>query len=175
MAGSKKFEGQANRISDYISQLFSRSMRAAILEGLEVAVKTTKQDSSNAAAHWLIGARGTKPGNRRLGKVKDMRGTLGIRGPRRSPIYPVGYQGDEGANEGSTLKFVRDREMKDVLDKMISGRSPEFRFYLYNAVGGTSNYNDNANIQDAGEAGVAAVVASAERRIDAGNKRKATL
>lgn len=175
MAGEKKFEGQADRISDYLGQLLSRSIRRALLRGLETAVKETHHDSSNAAAHWMIGGRGTKPGNRRLGKVKDMRGTLGVRGERRAPTPPVGYQGDEGQNETETLRFVRERELKEVLDKLISGRNPEFRFYFYNAVGGTSAYNHSANIQDAGAAAVAATIKHAEDQIAAGNKRKVSL
>ncbi|MCY1362839.1 hypothetical protein D9M71_494100 [compost metagenome] len=178
MSDSRRFEAYGEQVGDYVGQLFTRAIQGALLDGLEMAVKATFHDSSNAAAHWMLaGADGNKsrPWQRKLGRITDMRGTLGIRGPARSPVFPVGYQGDEGINEGDTVKFVRQRELAEVIHKLVTGRKPEFRFYLFNAVGGDENYAGNANIEQAGQAGLDRILASATRRIAAGQTRKVPL
>ena len=173
MAGEKKFQAEGERLGQYVGQLFNRAIRSALLEGLQAAVKSTKHDSSNAAAHWMLaGADGGKsrPWQRRLGTIQDMRGTKS-----RSPTPPVGYKGDGGSNSAETVRFVRERELKEVLDKLVKGHNPEFRFYFYNAVGGDDKYSANASIETAGGEAVNRTLLAAARRIIAGNTRKVPL
>lgn len=172
MAGSKKFTTQANQMADFVGQLFNRAIRSALLEGLEAAVRATKHDSSNAAAHWMLAGEGkSRPWQRRMGKVRDLRGTRS----GRAPTPPVGYRRDEGANLPATVRFVRERELKEVLEDLVAGRRPEFRFYFYNAVGGEDEYAGNAAIEDAGAEAVKRTIAAASRRIIAGNTRQRAL
>lgn len=174
MADNRKIGAQTDAISYHLSQLFTRAIKQALLDGLAVAVNETHHDSSNAAAHWMIGARAnggnTRPASRQLGKLKDLRGTN-----TQAPVYPVGYRGDGGSNKAQTLKEVRARELHEVLEDLLTGRRPETRFYFYNAAGGDDEYSDNAYIRYAGEQAVAATIASAERRIAAGATRKVPL
>ena len=169
MAGSKKFSDEANRMADFVGQLFNRAIRSALLEGLEAAVRATKHDSSNAAAHWMLaGESKSRPWQRRLGKIRDLRGTKS----GRAATPPVGFRRDDGKNLPATVRFVRERELKEVLDALVEGHHPEFRFYFYNAVGADENYSTNANIDEAGKEAVKRVLAAAARRIIAGNTRK---
>ncbi|MBU0860281.1 MAG: hypothetical protein KJ667_10125, partial [Alphaproteobacteria bacterium] len=113
MAGDKRFSGQANQLADAVGQLFNRAIRSALLEGLEMAIRSTKHDSSNAAAHWMLaGESKSRPWQRRLGKIRDLRGTKG----GRAPVAPVGFRRDGGKNLPATVRFVRERELKEVLD-----------------------------------------------------------
>lgn len=172
MAGDKRFSGQANQLADAVGQLFNRAIRSALLEGLEMAIRSTKHDSSNAAAHWMLaGESKSRPWQRRLGRIRDLRGTKG----GRAPIPPVGFRRDGGKNLPATVRFVRERELKEVLDDLVSGRRPEFRFYFYNAVGADEGYSTNANIAEAGKEAVNRTIAAAARRIIAGNTRKVPL
>ena len=168
-----KFKDEMGKLADGMAQLFSRSIKAGMLKGLEAAVRATKHDSSQAAAHWMIAGedgRTSRPASRFLGKLQYLRGNK-----LRAPIAPAGYRGDSGKNTARTVTFVRQRELDEVLNKLVSGRHPEFRFYLYNAVGEVEKYNKNAGIDAAGEAGIQAAVAAAEAVIKVENTRKVSL
>lgn len=167
MAG--KFRTMTDNFSLELNALFSRSIRRALLAGLTIAVQTTKHDSSNAAAHWLIAAKGkSRPGARTWGKLRDLRGTA-----KKSATAPVGKRRDAGKNAALTQRFVRDRELREVIEKMVAGRTPETVFYFYNAVPVDSEYERNANIDDAGRAAVQEVQRQFTNAIEAGNVRKA--
>jgi len=173
MAKSTQFQDQMQAMSDSLSQLFVRSIKTAMIRGLDVAVEETKQDSSNAAAHWMIAGTDSstsRPWSRKLGKIQDMRGTS-----TRAPLYPVGYRRDQRGSSPETVKFVHQRELAEVLNKLVAGRSPEFKFYFYNAVGDNPEYAGNANLEAAGTAAAARVVEEANKLITAGNTRKVTL
>lgn len=167
MAG--KFRVMADNFALELEALFSRSIRRALLAGLVVAVQTTKHDSSNAAAHWLIAAKGkSQPTRRTWGKLRDLRGTS-----KRTAIAPVGKRRDGGKNAALTQRFVRGRELREVIEKMVAGRTPETVFYFYNAVPAGSEYEHNANITDAGMAAVQEVVRQFDNAMQTGNVRKA--
>ena len=167
MAG--KFRTMTDNISLELNALFSRSIRRALLAGLTIAVQTTKHDSSNAAAHWLIAVKGkSRPTGRTWGKLRDLRGTS-----KKSATAPVGKRRDAGKNAARTQSFVRDRELRKVIEKMVVGRTPETVFYFYNAVPVDSEYERNANIDDAGSAAVQEVQRQFTNAIEAGNVRKA--
>lgn len=169
MAG--KFSKQAEQFNLDLGLLFSRSIRMALLAGLVMAVRTTKHDSSNAAAHWLLAARSSRsrPGQRKWGKLRDLRERAGISNP------PVGKRDSKGKNAALTERFVRDRELKEVLDKLVSGRRPETVFYFFNAIPADWHYGENANIEEAGAAAMAEVRRVFDMRIAAGQARKKPL
>lgn len=169
------FTKEADQFNEALGQLFNRAIRSALLAGLLAATKFTRHDSSNAAVHWMLaGADGRKsrPWQRKLGRIQDLRGTKGVRGPAREPVPPVGYRDDEGKNASAASAFVRDRETQEVLDRLVVGRSAETRFYFYSAVGEDEEYAENAQISEAGEAAVARTLEVAERHIAAGNVRR---
>lgn len=163
-----KFAVMADEVSLDLSALFSRAIRRALLAGLVIAVQTTKQDSSNAAAHWLVAARGkSRPGARTWGKLRDLRGTS-----TRAPTIPVGRRRDAGKNAALTQRFVRDRELREVIEKLVAGRAPETVFYFYNAIEPDSEYGHNANIEMAASAAKEEVVRQFENAMAAGQVRK---
>lgn len=163
-----KFAKMADGVNLDLAALFSRSIRRALLAGLVIAVQTTVHDSSNAAAHWLLAARGkSRPGARTWGKLRDLRGTS-----KKAATTPVGKRRDSGKNAALTQRFVRDRELREVVEKLVAGRSPETVFYFYNAVEPDSEYGRNANIQQAAAAAREEVSRQFENAMAAGQVRK---
>jgi hypothetical protein len=163
-----KFAKQAEQLTLDLSALFSRSIRRALLAGLNMAVHTTKHDSSNAAAHWLIASKNrSRPGSRTWGKLRDLRATS-----TRPATPPVGKRRSYGINQIATERFVRDRELRQVVDMFVVGRSPETIFYFYNAIEPNSEYGQNAEIDAAAEAAVQEVARQFQNAIAAGQVRK---
>lgn len=173
MATNRTGSAEAARMSEYVGQLFSRAIRTALLKGLDAAVRATKHDSSQAAAHWMLAGsdgKNSRPWQRKMGKLQYIRGSGG-----RVPIAPAGYRGDHGANEEAAVKFVHQRELTEVITQLVSGRRPEFRFYFYNAAGGVDAYNARANIENAGNEAVRVVIEEATKQILVANTRKIPL
>ncbi len=167
VAKNRQFEDQAIAIGNYLSQLFVRSIRAAALRGLEAAVATTKHDSSQAAMHWMIAgmdAKTSRPWQRKFGKLQYVKGQA-----------PVGVRGAMGAQRDAVMKAVKDRELTEVLEKLVAGRKPQFQLYFYNAVGDVEAYSDRALIDRAGLAAIAETVRYAEAQFTAANTRKVAL
>ncbi|QYW06470.1 hypothetical protein uan_058 [Pseudomonas phage UAntarctica] len=163
-----KFSAQADRVMVDVSALFNRSIRQALLAGLAMALGVTKQDSSNAAVHWLLAAKSrSRPAARRYGQLRDLRGTS-----TRPGVAPVGKRRDGGVHAAAAMKFVRERELREVVDKLVAGRSPETVFYFYNAIEPGTQYGENANIEAAGEAAAQEVLRIFENRIASGQVRK---
>jgi hypothetical protein len=166
MAG--KFAKAADRFSTDLGELFNRSIRQALLSGLAIAIRTTIHDSSNAAVHWQLAAKGrSRPASRRFGKLRDLRGTNS-----RPGVPPVGRRGDHGINAAGTERFVREREIKEVIDKLIVGRRPATVFYFHHPLEEDWRYAQNANIQEAGQAAIAETSRVLQNRIAAGQARK---
>lgn len=168
MAG--KFKKLTDTMAMDISALFNRAIRQALIAGVAMAVARTKQDSSNAAAHWMLASKTGKtarPESRRFGKLRDLRGNKS-----RPGIHPVGRRGDNRANSGTVLKYVREKELREVVDRLVTGRDPETVFYLFNAVGNVERYAANAEIAAAGEAAMQEIKRIFEMRVAAGNVRK---
>lgn len=168
MAAGGKFKRQADLYGMDLKELFNRSIRQALIAGITAAITATKQDSSNAAAHWMLAsAKSSRPGSRKFGKLRDLRGTK-----LTAPTHPVGYKGDGGKNASEVLKFVRDKEIREVVDKLVSGRDPDTVFYLFNAIQEGTVYGTHANIDAAGQEGLNAIKRIFDKRIEAGNVRK---
>lgn len=166
MAG--KFRTMTDNFTLELNAMYSRAIRQALLAGLVMAVQRTKQDSSNAAAHWLIAVKGkSRPGGRTWGKLRDLRGTA-----NKASVAPVGKRRDGGKNAALAQRFVRDRELREVVEKLVAGRSPETAFYFYNAVPAGSAYEDDAQIAEAGLAAVQEVARRLTNAITTGNIRK---
>lgn len=164
----KKFARMADQVSLDIGALFNRAIRQALLAGLVMAVQNTKQDSSNAAAHWMIAAEGrSRPTTRRFGRLRDLRESA-----TRPATPPVGRRGDGGRNAAMTQRFVRDKELREVIEKMVAGRDPAKIFYFFNALDPTWRYGENANIDGAAKSAVEEVKRIFENRMAAGQVRK---
>lgn len=167
MAKAGKFAKQVDAYTADLKELFGRAIRQALMAGLVAAVKATEHDSSNAAAHWMIGSRTSPPGRRKFGKLRDLRGTH-----ERPATPPVGKRRTYGAQKSATLKFVRERELQQVVDKLVQGRNPETLFYFFNAVAEGSDYGQNAKIEEAAMQAMQAVRRIFDKRIEAGKVRK---
>ena len=166
MAG--KFSTATEQFNIDLGALFNRAIRMALLAGLAMAVRTTKHDSSNAAVHWLVAARGkSRPGGRRYGKLRDLRGTA-----TRPGVPPVGKRRDGGKNAALAERFVRNRELSEVIEKLVSGRRPETLFYFYHPLEPGEEYTDNALIEEAGKAALAETLRVMQNRMAAGQARK---
>lgn len=176
---SGKFQKQFANATGDISAMFNRSIRAALTAGIVAAVRETNHDSSNAGFHWMVAERSrSRPGNRALGTVKDLRATKGVRGPARPGVPPVGFQGDRGTNFNRTINAVRSRERAEVIDKVVTGRNVSGNYYFYHGLAnGKSNvekpdeYYDRANIEAAGNAAVKAVMERFFQEVARGNVR----
>lgn len=165
---AKKFARMADQVSLDIGALFNRAIRQALLAGLVMAVHNTKQDSSNAAVHWMIAAEGrSRPTTRRFGRLRDLRETAS-----KPATPPVGKRGDGGRNAAMTQRFVRDKELREVIEKMVAGRDPAKVFYFFNALDPNWRYGENANIAAAGKSAVEEVRRIFENRMAAGQVRK---
>lgn len=165
MAG--KFEKQFTQFAVELEQLYSRAIRRALLAGLYTALDVTKHDSSNAAVHWLLVAKmRSRPTTRRFGKLKDLRQT-----GTRAATPPVGKRGSMGAQKSRTITFVRDKELREVVDKFVSGRAPETKFALYTSIDPESEYGINANISEAGQAALATIKEIFDEQVKKGKVR----
>ena len=163
-----KFADQAKELSVDVGALFSRAIRQAVMAGLVMAVQVTKHDSSNAAVHWQIAAKGrSRPAARRYGTLRDLRETS-----TRPGVPPVGRRRDAGKNAALTQRFVRDKELREVVEKLVAGRNPATVFYFFNAIDPETEYGHNANIEAAGLAAVEEVRRIFENRMAAGQVRK---
>lgn len=163
-----KFARLANQVSVDVGALFNRAIRQALLAGLTMAVSTTKQDSSNAAVHWMIAAEGrSRPASRKFGRLRDLRESA-----TRPANPPVGKRGDMGKNAAMTLRFVRDKELREVVEKLVAGRDPSTVFYFFNALDPNWRYGENANIDGAAKSAVQEVKRIFENRMAAGQVRK---
>lgn len=166
MAG--KFAKATAQFSADLGELFNRGIRQALLSGLAEAIRQTIHDSSNAAVHWQLAARGySRPGARRFGKLRDLRGNQ-----TRPGVPPVGRRGDHGINASATERFVRERELKEVIDKLVAGRRPATIFYFHHPLEPGWNYAENARIEEAGKAALARTIQVLQNRIAAGQARK---
>lgn len=164
---AKKFSKMAADYNVNLGALFNRAIRQALLAGLAMAVSSTKQDSSNAAAHWIIAAKSISQGGRKWRQLRDLRETS-----VRPRTEPVGRRRDGGKNAALTLRFVRDRELRDVIEKLVAGRRPATQFYFYNAVDLASEYGANAHIEHAAEQAIQETQRVFQNRIAAGQARK---
>lgn len=166
MAG--KFAKAADKFSVDLGELFNRGIRQALLAGLSEVQRQTKQDSSNAAVHWQLAAKGrSRPASRRFGKLRDLRGNKS-----RPGVPPVGRRGDNGINAGATERFVREREIKEVIEKLVAGRRPATVFYFHHPLQPGWRYFENAHIETAGQAALARTIQVLQNRIAAGQARK---
>lgn len=177
-----KFSKQAAKFEVDLGALFNRAIRQALLSGLAMAVRTThstdaksknkgSQDSSNSAAHWTIKAKGvTRTSGRAWTRLRDLRHTS-----TRARTGSIGRRRDKGINKDATISFVRDREMRDVVEKFVSGRSPTTVFSFFNPIDESSEYGERLNLSEAGQAAVEEVHRIFRNRINAGQARKRRL
>lgn len=163
----RKFAAQADQLAETITQLFVASIRKGITDGLRMAVQTTRHDSSNAAAHWMVGFGSQNIYGRKYGKLSDLR-----RG--KDPL--VGSKGDKRTDRGMTAdvnKAIVAREVETAIEKYARGQKPELSYYYYNAAASNDRYATNAKIKEAGKQAVAESVASFNREISLpGNIRR---
>ena len=193
-----KFSIAAADVNSTIKRVYVAALRQGLADGFEEVVHTTKQDSSNAVVHWMLGATdGSNSANRALAAPTDLRGFMGARTRtlsngkisyggariRRAPKHPwVGYRYDErSAKQPGVAIAVADkvlaREAKLAIDKYARGQLPATDFYFYNVFLDESGQDkghiaENARLKEAGEAGLRRAVASFEREISLGNELK---
>lgn len=195
-----KFREQADDMNFSLSMLQNSAIKKAMAAGVRAAVITdtggpsTVQDSSNAAVHWVVVPdKGTPRAPWKT--MRDLRARLG-RGKKRKGKRPpkVAVVGHRGSNHGNgrgtdaralaaVAKYLAARERREVLDRVVVGRlDPVRKFYFYNAIesgvfgkkgedGAYDDYAENANLEAAGNAAVAAALKAAEEAFVAGFAR----
>lgn len=162
------------KLCEDLTELTNKAIKDALKAGLETAVLATHQDSSNAAAHWIIVPIGERPrspwftardlragGNAKRRKVikhrlfkKDSEGVVGSVGEDRTYSKPEMTK--------KVASYVKEREVREVLDRVLVGRKTAVRKYmLYNAIlennlgktidGNSEAYARNANLTEAGK------------------------
>ena len=181
---AKKWATAAQRFEEDLGQLFNRAIRTALAKGLAMAVLKTvssgagidktgagKHDSSNAAAHWTIKAKGKqRTAGRAWTRLRDLRYT---KDRKRTP--PIGKRRDRGKNRLATVAFVRRREQQDVIDKFVLGRSPSTVFTFFNPIEDGTDYAKYVELTKAGEEAVKEVHRVLKNRLEAGKVRKRRL
>lgn len=165
MAG--KFAQAVALFSADLEKLYVRAIRRALLAGLEAAIANSVHDSSNAGVHWMLVAKTrSRPASRKFGKLRDLRQTN-----KRNATPPVGRRGSAGSQKSATIAFVRDKEIREVIEKFVTGRSPETKFALYNAIDPESEYGINAAIGDAGQIALATIKEIFDDQVSKGKVR----
>lgn len=167
------FSKEAAKFEVDLGALFNRAIRQALVAGLATAVRETKQDSSNAAAHWTIKVKGaSRTAGRAWTRLRDMRHTKD-----RKRTAPVGKRRDLGIHRTEAVTVVRDRELKDVIDKFVAGRKPSTLFSFFNPIDLESDYGKNleGSLTTAGNAAVEEVQRIFQNRMAAGQTRKRRL
>lgn len=125
-----KFKLYANKYYEEIRQHYVESVREALKRAIEVAVRNTVHDSSQAGAYWMIGLEGfTDPKNRTPTSLGGTGFLYLLHGEG-----PVGQKGDGGANYLDTVSTVVDRETQQVIDKYITGQVFPTKVFFYNKV-----------------------------------------
>lgn len=158
---SRRIFKEAERFNELLENLVVEAIRVGVTEGFEEAVHRTHQDSSNAAAHWMVGITGKSiPRNRKYGHVRDDRNTgnalIGKRGEDRSNSRP--------GLATQVADAIVQREMATVIAKYIRGHKPATKIYFYNAVMDIDPYQKRAGIEEAGKAGVERAIAAFRRQ-----------
>lgn len=160
---SNKFQLQGARIAEEMKFLAIAAIRESVTAGLEKAVTSTLNDSSNAATHWQVGVTNGSGGGRRPASTKLGKGPLDFR-PRKQGGGPKDtLDGSErhvtyrGSNRGKTppavLASVLEREINAAISK-ISGAHAPTSIYFFNSVGNIDPYAKSAYLEIAGNLAV---------------------
>lgn len=164
MAG--KFSQQAEKLNASIRGVFQNALATAIAEGFEETVHSTRQDSSNAVVHWMVGAYdGSNASRRTLGAPTDLRATkTGIKHPW------VGRRGEHRSDAEmgvaiATADKVLAREVKIAIDRYVYRNPATTKFYVFNAFLDIPKYARNARLKQAAEAGLARAKAVFDREV----------
>lgn len=154
---------QGAMIAEEMKFLAIAAIRESVTAGLEKAVSSTFNDSSNAATHWQVGITNASGGSRRPASTKLGKGPLDFR-PRKQGGSPKhSLDGSErhvtyrGSNRISTppavLAAVLEREINSAISK-ISGSSAPTSIYFFNSVGNVGPYAKSAHLESAGNAAI---------------------
>ena len=154
---------QGAMIAEEMKFLAIAAIRESVTAGLEKAVSSTFNDSSNAATHWQVGITNASGGSRRPASTKLGKGPLDFR-PRKQGGSPKhSLDGSErhvtyrGSNRISTppavLAAVLEREINSAISK-ISGSSAPTSIYFFNSVGNVGPYAKSAFLDVAGYAAI---------------------
>lgn len=161
---SNKFQMQGALIADEMKFLAITAIRESVTAGLEKAVSSTYNDSSNAATHWQVGFTGASGGSRRPASTKLGKGPLDFR-PRKQGGSPkhsldgsekhVTYRGSNRIfTPPAVLAAVMEREINSAISKL-SGSSAPSSIYFFNSVGNIGPYAKAAHLETVGNAAIA--------------------
>ena len=170
-----KFSLAAADLTDALKQQFVAALRKGVADGFETVVHATKQDSSNAAVHWMIGTEEhSRASSRTLGKPTDLRATR-----KHGPKHPwVGRRGEKRGMTGAGIRIadqVVAREVRLIVDRWLAGHTPDTSIYYYNALMSIDRYAAHAELKEAAQAGIERAIASFEREVREGRTRQRPL
>ena len=115
-----------------ITRIPKEILEAALKEALGTAVEGTYQDSGNAAWHWSVGTLAS-PGEAPRTEAKIRYGW-----------DPVGFRGDEGANEEWVINDVLDAGFNRIEHLVYTER--HVALTLYNPIDPEGGYGHNAEL-----------------------------
>ena len=161
---ANKFQMQGARIADEMKFLAIAAIRESVTAGLETAVSSTFNDSSNAATHWQVGFTSASGGSRRPAATKLGKGPLDFR-PRKKGGSPkhtldgsekhVTYRGSKRfVTPPAVLASVLEREINSAISKLSGSYAPT-SIYFFNSVGNIGSYAKSAQLEIAGKGAVA--------------------
>lgn len=150
---------QGAMIAEEMKFLAIAAIRESVTAGLEKAVTSTVNDSSNAATHWQVGFTNASGGSRRPASTKLGKGPLDFR-PRKQGGSPkhsldgserhVTYRGSRRiTTPPAVLASVLEREINSAISKL-SGSSAPSSIYFFNSVGNIGPYAKSAHLETAG-------------------------
>jgi hypothetical protein len=160
---SNKFQMQGAMIAEEMKFLAIAAIRESVTAGLEFAVSSTHNDSSNAAVHWQVGITNASGGSRRPASTKLGKGPLDFR-PRKQGGSPkdsldgsekhVTYRGSNRIfTPPAVLAAVLEREINSAISK-ISGSQAPTSIYFFNSVGNVGPYAKAINLEIVGEVAI---------------------
>lgn len=142
-----RYSSKLHKLADAIESQTNRTVKDVLKYCLDVAVRSTVNDSSNAAVHWVLVPDGQRPRSPWLtGRDLRLKGGAKRRKAIRHRLFSrtgpgvVGKRREHRSVKNPNMvervsSYVRERENKEVLSNFVKGRSTAVKkFTLYNAI-----------------------------------------
>ena len=119
---SNKFQMQGAMIAEEMKFLAIAAIREGVTAGLEKAVFSTFNDSSNAATHWQVGFASSSGGGRRPASTKRGKGPLDFRPRKRGggPKHTLDGSEKHVTYRGSNRIFTPPAVLAAVMEREIN-------------------------------------------------------
>lgn len=150
--------------AENLERAYISAIKIALREALRVAVEATKQDSGNAAAHWLYVDGAGNRFDHELMQPTDMR----VTGAATGPSGMVGRKEEKRSDTGlarRTAYYKVALETSKFIGRLRESNLPD-EIYLYNSVQDSAHPNYVANVGNF-DAAMSAAAREFEERVQA--------